>query len=111
MKQTISVYGFRDAFQSLRPDNFSYDGLGILFDYLEELEQVTGEETELDVIAICCDWCESDAETIAQDFDIEVDADPDEEPDEYFDEVLAYLQYNTMVAGHTNDGQIVYLSF
>lgn len=111
MKQTVNLYGFRDAFQRIRPDNFSYDGLEILFDYLEELEQDTGEEMELDVIAICCDWCESDAETIAQDFDLDVPFNPDEESDEYFQHVLEYLQDNTLVAGSTDAGAIVYLSF
>lgn len=54
MKKTVNVSDFRDAFQSCRPDNFSYDGLGKLFDYLEEIDS----EMELDVIAICCEWQE-----------------------------------------------------
>ena len=58
MKRTIDLYQFRDAFQALRPDNFTYEGLAALFDYLEELEEDTGMETELDVIAICCDFAE-----------------------------------------------------
>jgi len=35
-----------------RKTNFSYEGLEILFEYLEELEESTGEEIELDVIAL-----------------------------------------------------------
>ena len=58
MKQTISFYDFERAFDSMRPDNFSYDGLRALFDYLEEYEDSTGEELELDVIAICCEFTE-----------------------------------------------------
>lgn len=56
MKQTVNFSTFQMAFESLRPDNFSYEGLSILFDWLEQLEQDTGEELELDVIAICCDF-------------------------------------------------------
>ena len=58
MKQSINFYAFRDAFQAMRPDTFSYEGLRALFEYLEALEDDTGEEIELDVIAICCDFTE-----------------------------------------------------
>lgn len=58
MKQTINFSQFCDEFQSIRPDNFSYDGLRALFDYLEAYGEDTGEEVELDVIAICCDFTE-----------------------------------------------------
>ena len=59
MKQTINVSQFRDAFQNMnRKENFSYAGLGALFDYLEEYEESTGEEVELDVIALCCEYSE-----------------------------------------------------
>lgn len=53
MKQTINFYDFQKAFQDLRPNNFSYQGLRALFDYLEELEESTGHETEFDVIELC----------------------------------------------------------
>ena len=58
MKQTVNEYTFTEAFRNLRPDNFSYAGLKALFDYFEEYEEGTGEEMELDVIAICCDFTE-----------------------------------------------------
>ncbi len=59
MKQTINKSDFREAFAAMgRGDQFSYAGLGALFDYLEELERDTGEEYELDVIALCCDFSE-----------------------------------------------------
>lgn len=58
MKQSVNLYAFRRAFETLRPDNFSYAGQEALFDYLEEYEESTGEEVELDVIALCCDYSE-----------------------------------------------------
>jgi hypothetical protein len=58
MKQTINFYDFQKAFQDLRPNNFSYQGLRALFEYLEELEESTGEEIEFDIIALCCDFIE-----------------------------------------------------
>ena len=58
MKQSTNLYAFRNAFLAIRPDNFSHEGLEVLFDYLEEYEESAGEEIELDVIAICCDFSE-----------------------------------------------------
>jgi len=55
MKKTISEYDFTQAFTDMnRSNNFSYEGLKALFNYFEEL----GEEIELDVIAICCEYTE-----------------------------------------------------
>ena len=45
----------------MRPNNFSKAGLFALFDYLEQLEDDIGEETELDVIALCCEYAEYDS--------------------------------------------------
>ena len=58
MKQTINEYQFTEAFKRIRPNNFSYEGLKALFGWFEELENDTGEEMELDVIAICCEFTE-----------------------------------------------------
>ena len=59
MKQTVNVHDFREAFGTYnRADTFSYEGLGALFYYLEELEEDIGEEMELDVVALCCDYSE-----------------------------------------------------
>ena len=58
MISTISQYDFVDAFKSLRPNNFSYEGLLALFDWFEMLEEDTDQKIELDVIAICCDFSE-----------------------------------------------------
>ncbi len=59
MKTTINEYDFIEAFKSAgRENQFTSEGLVALFDYLDELEQETGEETELDVIALCCGFAE-----------------------------------------------------
>ena len=61
MKQTVNFSMFCDEFRAMdRKENFSYDGLRALFDYLEELEDDCGEEIELDIIALCCDFTEYD---------------------------------------------------
>jgi hypothetical protein len=55
------MYDFERAFKRCERDNFSYDGLKALFEYLEEYEEGTGEEVELDVIALCCEYAEYDS--------------------------------------------------
>jgi hypothetical protein len=58
VKQSINKSQFAAAVMSIRPDNFSRRGLVALFDYLEDYEESTGEELELDVIALCCEFSE-----------------------------------------------------
>ena len=59
MKTTINEYQFEQAFRDAgRGDNFSYAGLQALFEYLQSYEDDGGEEIELDVIALCCEFTE-----------------------------------------------------
>ena len=59
MKENVDFYRFEDAFRiAERRDQFTYDGKKALFDYLEQLEAETGQEIELDVIALCCEYTE-----------------------------------------------------
>jgi hypothetical protein len=110
MKQTVSLTDFRDAFRTMdRKENFSYEGLEILFDYLEEMEQC-GEELELDVIALCCDFYENDTATIAQDYSIDLSDIDESDDDELKDAVREYLQDNTSLIGET-DNSFIYAAF
>jgi hypothetical protein len=114
MKTTISRYDFERAFVDAdRKENFSYEGLGLLFDYFEEIEEGTGQEIELDVIAICCEYNEDTVADIARNYSIDLnDADP--EADDYEDQckeiVRDYLNDNTSVVGETASG-FVYAIF
>ena len=58
MYQQIDEYDFVKAFEEIRPNNFSRAGLFALYDYLEQYEEDTGKQIELDVIAICCEYAE-----------------------------------------------------
>ena len=58
MVETVNEHRFRDAFQQLRPDNFTYEGLGVLFNTLQDFEDGWDEPMELDVIALCCEFSE-----------------------------------------------------
>lgn len=59
MKQTITQFTFAQAFKNTgRQDQFTIGALDALFEYLDELDEQCDRQTELDVIAICCDWSE-----------------------------------------------------
>ena len=58
MKQNVYYEDFYKSFRSLRPNQFSNRGLHTLYNYLISYEDAIGEEFDLDVIAICCDYSE-----------------------------------------------------
>ncbi len=106
MKQSVYLSDFRTAFHNMdRGEQFSYEGLGVLFDYLEQYEQGTGEEMELDVIALCCEFAEETPEDIAASYDIDLS---DVDDDEHGQAVIEWLDDHTSVCGQTSTGSIVY---
>tara|TARA_R110000782_G_scaffold155275_1_gene247534 strand:+ start:517 stop:846 length:330 start_codon:yes stop_codon:yes gene_type:complete len=109
MKQAVYFNDFRDAFMSARPDNFSRNGLRVLFDYLEDLEADTGEDMELDVIAICCDFSENTWQAIAQDYGF--DTDPAASDEDNQETVADCLSNEGCYLGESDDGSIVYRNF
>ena len=67
IKVTESI--FINSFLAIRPDNFSYAGLKALYEYFIEMGS---EEMELDVIGICCEFCQYDTEQEALEaYDVE----------------------------------------
>jgi hypothetical protein len=102
MIQTVNVHDFRQAFKDCgRGEQFSYEALGCIFDYLEELEGDTGIPYELDVIALCCDISEMTAEEVREAYNIEASSSDDTNGD--CDDVIKYLNENTTVIDQTDD--------
>ena len=108
MKTTVYFSEFCDYFRNIRPDNFSYEGLRVLFDHLEEIDNSCGEESELDVIGLCCDFAESDYQTIAADYSIELDPEMDE--DYQKQQVIEHLEGEGAYVGDSING-IIYRNF
>jgi len=109
MKTTVTLHDFREAFRTMgRNDQFTYEGQEVLFDFLEEMEQSTGEEFELDVIALCCDFYESSPDEVAESYGVDLSDCADDE--EKMETVREYLDGETMVAG-TTSGSIIYQAF
>ena len=74
-------------------------GLNALFEHLEQIEEDTGEEMELDVITLCCDFSEhATATEAATEHDWEADAEADEDDNE--EAALEWLQDQTTVIPH-----------
>lgn len=100
---------FRDLFAECgRGDQFSYEGLGILFDHLEELSDSTGEHVEIDVVGLCCDYSEDKPEDIARSYEIPMDGLDD---DDLLAQVENFLQESGVYVSTTSDGTIVYNQF
>jgi len=109
MYQTINLYQFRDAFhRANRGGQFSHEGLGVLFDYLENWEADAGEDLELDVIAICCDFAEDTWQSIAANYSIDIDKTENE--DEQEEQVRQYLEDEGALLGEVSGG-FVYRQF
>jgi len=108
--QTIdNASQFRDQFHRAgRADQFSYEALGLLFDYLNDC----GSDVELDVVGICCEFAEDTWEDLAKNYSIDLEG-----IDSYTDEAVAieavktYLEDNTSVVAETSSGAFVYVQF
>ena len=110
MKTTVSSYDFVNAFDRCgRSTQFSRAGRFALFEYLEDMENETGTEIEMDVIALCCDFSEySSAVDAAKEYsDWEADAEATDEENEA--SALEYLRDNTQVIEY--DGGIIIQCF
>ena len=93
MKQTMNEFDFKNEFKKIRPDNFSYDGLDVLYYHLIQFEEDTGEELEFDPIAYCCEFSEyENFKEVKQDYDVED---------------LEHLEQNTIVLKIPNTSRFI----
>ena len=103
MKHTVTNSSFHDAFRRAdRSENFSYEALNLLFEYFEEIESDTGEEIELDVIAICCDYEETSVEDVIKNYSLDDGLSADE--------VIDWPSDQTQYIGASGSG-LVFTSF
>jgi hypothetical protein len=110
MKTTIDFSDFREAFRNHDRDNsYTREGLMMLFEYFEQYEEETGQEIELDVIAICCDYDENHWEDVASNYRIDLTDCEDE--DDKIEAVRDYLTNNTSLVGEPLAGTFLYVAF
>ena len=100
--KTFNENDFINEFEAYnRMDNFSYKGLRILFESLEQLATDCEINIEIDVVALCCEYNEDDLQSIINNYDIDMtDCDSIEEK---IETVEYYLQDNTYVCGQYED--------
>ena len=110
MKTTVDFSDFREAFRRAdRDSSYTREGLMMLFEYFEQIEADIGEEIELDVIAICCDYDETHWEDVASNYSIDLEGIEDE--DDKIEAVREYLSDNTTLVGEPLPGVFLYVVF
>jgi hypothetical protein len=102
MKQTLSTYEVMKALRNDPYAKWSYEGAQALAEYMERAEEDCGEEWELDIVQLRCDWSEyATATECAGDYgwewmnDDELEGEEEEEAKEQ--SALDYLQGRTTV--------------
>ena len=115
MKQTINQHQFEQAFRDCGRlgkdnDNFSYEALELLFKHFEDFENDTGEEIELDPIAICCEYAEMTKEELLDNYEITIRYPSLNSEEEQEDIVQRHLENNTSYVGKTASG-FVFLQY
>ena len=107
--KTFDENDFINEFKACnRQDNFSYKGLRVMFDALNELANDCEMVIEMDVIALCCDYNELSIDDVINDYDIDLS---DESFDDKTDLVIDYLHDHTMVLGNYDIDGIDYVLF
>lgn len=100
MKQTINFIQFADAFQLT--DGFSYAGLRAIYDDITNTEEDSGVECELDVIAICADYTESNLDEYNADHGTEFAS---------IDDAVDHAEWSSGFAAKTGEESLVYQNF
>lgn len=106
----LDKYDLQREFQNYDRDYYSLEGYQALLDLFEECD--CGKPTDLDVIAICCDFNEEDPEDVISSYDnIDRIAEcMDEDGDVDVDNLMDALNYYT-IAILLDNGNILYQCF
>lgn len=104
MNMTLSLYDFRTEWaRSTRKDSFSYDGLELLYDHLEE----TDPDYDLDIVELDSSWTEAGIDQILNDYDLDLNS----KIENALERALEALNDKTIALGITSEGTIVFLEF
>lgn len=98
MKQTVNESTFIDAFRDYgREGDFSHSALRALFAALVDYEDLLGEELELDVIALCCDFAEYTGEELVQDYGHLLERNEDQDNEDYTAALVSEMHNQTLL--------------
>ena len=100
-KRIDTAEQLREEFIACNRDYYSIEAYEAILSYFEDLEP---NGTELDVIAICCDFSEGTFEDVANDYNLNADYDG------WKQDVFTILQENTWVVNTTID-KVLYINY
>ena len=103
MKITINQYEFAQAFRDMDRNNFSREGLHVLYEYFEEIDS----DYELDVIAVCCEYCEASISEVADMYNIELSGDTEID----YEIVSDFLSDHGVLVGFISSGCFLFQNF
>jgi hypothetical protein len=108
MKLTLNTYAVADLLIADNNANWSRAGARALAEYLEEIEESTGEEIEFDAVAIRCDYSEYESlAKWADEYGFNIDEDEDGEAAE--ESIREYIQDRGQLVEF--DGGVIVSSF
>jgi hypothetical protein len=115
MKETLNTYEIADRLFRDENASFSYAGAHALAEYLEQLEEDTGEEMEFDRVAIRCDYSEHSSlvdwagDYFSGDWKESLSIEPEDSEDENDEAIRDYIRdHGTLIEF---DGGIIVSSF
>jgi hypothetical protein len=112
--QTLSQSEFTEAFKwSSRANQFSYEALEAIFEYLEDYSRDSGEDVEFDLVAICCDWYEMTWQEVADQYKVDLsDVEDEDKPDAVYDFLVDETIGVYRVSGDAGiDNSFVFVAF
>ena len=71
---TLHQARFAEEFKKIRKDNFTWDGLKALYEYLNDLSDDTGKDIEFDPLAFCCEFAEYNLEEFNNYYDMNIES-------------------------------------
>ena len=86
---TLNEAQFVDEFRKIRKDNFSYDGLRLLFRYLEDLSEDLGEDIEFYPVSFCWEFSEYSLEEFNADYNANIKSFEDFDIEKHEDDLNA----------------------
>lgn len=107
--QTLTKSDFVEAFkQSTMKDQFSYEALEAIFEYMEDYSNDNNVDVYFDRIEIACEWVEMTWQEVAQSYDVDLSDVADEDK---ADAVWDFLTDESAGCYRVGDDSFVFVQF
>ena len=109
--ETLTITQIAQAIYNDDNANWSYEGAYAIAEYLEDLSDDLGENIELDVVAIRCEYSEYTLEEFVEAYSTYFDWMTDDEREDFGTVVEHIEQYTTVVYGNSAQDIIIVQEF